>query len=363
MTRASLVLAFLTACGASPVRPTTTVAIAGDDADSLGRAIERDGALVRVELHEGPSLWVESSRVSALELAAGASVVARDASGELFSGVLSERHDRTLLVTRTDGRRVLVPLGDVLSVLRVPLAPTGGTVVTDTTPETTEPAPDPRRFALRAAGTSWLERVEVVSCAGGTARVLGPSGTPTSVPARDLSAPRAEVGDVVQAFWQSGETAYRAVVIGVNGAQMNVRYDDGSEEWLPLAMLAGREGTALGHPGCPRPGETHAMLRRGPLSRVVEVLSCTAGAATVRAAGAVAPMDVPLAELHPLIVPPGARAEVLWQESAPYLAWAGAPRDGGVEVTYDDGSVEVAQPSAFRWVAHEPPADVYVCPP
>jgi hypothetical protein len=183
------------------------------------------------------------------------------------------------------------------------------------------------------------------------------------VPARDLSAPRVEVGDVVQAFWQSGETAYRAVVIGLNGAQMSVRYEDGSEEWLPLTMLAAREGAATGNAGCPRAGVTHAMLRRGPVSRVVEVLSCAGGRASVRVAGAVAAEDVPLAELRALIVPAGARAEVLWQDSAPYLAWTGPTRDGGIEVTYDDGSVEVAHAHAMRWIAHEPPAEPYVCLP
>lgn len=353
--------------GVIAVRPTETVRVLGASADAVGRTVERDerDGFVRVELHEGPSVWVEPGRVRAAELEEGTSVVVADAAGTLLAASVAEDLDRVIVVVGADGARHLVPLERVLAILHAPIA--SATAADEVTPPP-PPPPDPRRFATRPTTTELFERVRVASCSAAGARLLADDGSIVTVPARDLRPLRVQPGERVHALWQNGDTAYAALVLALEGRLVSVRYDDGSEEWVRMEQIVRRESTggggssSGGAAGCPRGGAGFAMIRRGSIRRVVEVVSCGEASAVVRAPAEEASAEIALADLRALAVPEGVRIEVLWQQSAPYVGWAGATHDGNVEVRYEDGSVAPAPITDVRWIATDVLAEPFVCP-
>lgn len=350
--------------GLVPARPTETVRVTGITADSLGRTVEVDPrGFVHVELHEGPSVWVEPSRVTPAALVPGSSLVVLDGAGALVPATLAENLDRVIAVLGADGTRSLVPLDRVIAVLHVGASAHEEVVVTPPPPPPPPPPPDPRRFATRATTIELFERVRVASCSAAGARILGEDASLTTVPLRDLRPLRVQVGDRVHALWQNGETAYAGIVLALEGRLANIRYEDGSEEWVQPAQIVRRESTGGGGGGaCPRGGEDFAMVRRGALRRVVEVVSCGGGAVVVHAPGEEATEQVSLTDLGALAVPPGARIEVFWHQSAPYAGWAGQTHEGSVDVRYDDGSVEPAPLTDVRWIASDFVGEPYLCP-
>lgn len=353
--------------GIIPARPTQTVRVVGPTSDALGRTIESDArGFVRVELHEGPMIWVEPDRVAPAALAPWTDIVVADATGALSAAVVIEDLDHVIAVLDGSGQRVLVPLERVVAAMHTQHAhevvvapPAPPVVVTPPAP----PPPDPRRFATLATGTELLERVHVVSCSGAMARVLGDDGGVVSVAVRDLRPIRVQVGDRVGALWQNGDTTYAGVVTALEGRLANIRYDDGSEEWVQPTQIVRREGSPGGGGGaCPRGGEGFAMVRRGAMRRVVEVVSCAGDRVMVHAPGDGPTETAALSDLRALAVSSGSRIEVMWHQSSPYAGWAGTTHDGGVDVRYDDGSNEPAPLTDLRWIASDWEGEPFLCP-
>jgi hypothetical protein len=347
--------------GLIPARPTETVRVLGPSADALGRTIERDErGLVHVELHEGPVVWVAPERIAAAGLAVGTPVIVRDASGALFEASVVGNLDRVIWVARAGGAGELVSLDHVIAALHAPLVAATHEEVVVTPPP---PPPDPRRFATRPTSTQLFERVRIASCSAAGARILGESGAITTVPLRDLRPMAVHVGDRVHALWQNGDTGYAGVVLATEGRLANVRYEDGSEEWAQPQQVVSVESAGGGGAGaCPRGGEDFAMVRRGPLRRVVEVVSCAGGNAVVHAPGDAPSETISLSELRALAVPEGARVEIFWHQSTPYTAWAGATHGGTVDARYDDGSTDAAPLTDVRWIASDFVAEPFLCP-
>lgn len=359
----SLCLA-LVSCGGglTASHPTETVRIIGASADSLGRTLESDASgHVRVELHEGPSVWVEASEISPAMLVIGSVVVVRDASGALSRGTIAASADRIVTVTTESGTSVMLPLSAVIAVLHgagaVPVV-VPDHVVADPPP----PPPDPRRFAVHAGTTELWEQVGIAACSGGTARVLGPNGALLSVPSRDVMTLGAAVGEMVSARWQDGETSYAGVVLAVEGRLYRVRYEDGSEEWVTPAQITARQMAPGATGACPRGGGDRGLVRRGRMSRVLEVMSCEGATAMARTPGLEDVRSVPVTELRSLVVPDGARIDVMWHQSSMYPGVAGASHDGMVDVRYDDGTEEATPLTDLRAIAGAPAGEPYVCP-
>ena len=367
-------LAALGACSRPVAQPTRTVRVVGGASDALARTLETDErGLVRVELHEGPTVWVESWRVRDAALEPGSLLAVRAHDGSVRVVDVVESLDRLVVVHAVGGGRELVEIDRVLAVLRVVPA------LSDPTPPPTPPPPvlhdtdvpppppDPDTFATLDTGTDLYERMRIASCEGGQARVLGVDGTVVSVPLRSLRAIAPQAGDRVHAYWQNDETStYPATVMDVEGRLYSLHYEDGSDAWVALDQIVRaevqRSATASGLTSCPR-GERLVMVRVGALRRVVEVVRCGPEGAQFREpGGSGATRGVTRDALRALAVPDGARVLALWQGSTPYIATASGTTDGVVHLTYEDGSVEETAITSVRWTASDVEPEPYACP-
>ncbi len=355
------------ACGAAavpaaaPPRATRLVAVTGERSDALGRAVAEEAGQVRVELHEGPAIWVPAGIVREGALLAGQQIVVATSAGLAFATVV-EVIDRVVVVERA-GAREMLAIERVVAMLHSGVVP----ATTEVLPPPPEAPPvDARMLVSLATGRELLERVELASCDARGARIRVAGGVPVPVDVARLRAVRIGAGTMVHSLWEGGASSYLGVVDQTRGPQAHVTYEDGSEEWADASAIVRVERASSAASGCPRGGGgplSVAMMRVGEVRAVGRVVSCSAESAMV-VIGDAAPVSMPVQELRALAFAEGTRARVRWQGGAPFMATLGRIADGPhtVSATYEDGSVEEAPLANIAWVASEDAAAPWACP-
>jgi hypothetical protein len=339
----------LAACGGqaprseTPTRPEQLVLVVGESADSLGieqaRSTAGDAALVA--LHDGTTTWVDGWRVRALELLPSARVVVRR-NGQLVVGQLVERLDRVALVSLGEAAPSLVPLADVIAVVRRSTAldaqPTTTTTTTTTTTPPVVPA-DPARVVAFDGPAVWAV-ARVLECDASTATVmLGEA--PTPVPFARIAPLTVRAGDRVWADWQG--TPYPATITETRAGMVHVQWEDESEQWMPADDIrrvlrepprAGARGTRPS--ACLR--QTAPVLVHLGRQRIVGVMqSCAEGRITIeRPDGSVD--QRPLGELSLLGLEAGDRVDAEWRGGGVYPATVMRVDEGIAHLRWEDSS-------------------------
>lgn len=221
------------------------------------------------------------------------------------------------------------------------------------------PAPvDPSRLVLLPAEPSWSVG-RVARCEGARALVLLSDGAVVTRPVAALRAPRLPQGAEVMALWGEGAgEPYHAVVLDTDRGGVRVRYDDESEERLPLhriqrVMRAQALGPAAG--ACsPSAGALVTVLVPEAATRRVAVVIEAGGPSVLVQTLRDGRLTVPAAGLSRPVFARGDRVMVRWRDSGDYAARVDRAEESGLAVTYDDGSEETIHPAqVLSWSAPE----------
>lgn len=243
---------------------------------------------------------------------------------------------------------------DAATAVDAPTAVDAAAITPDAPPA---PPVDPSRLVLLSADQAYaLGRV--ARCEGARALVLLADGTVVTRTVASLRAPRLPQGAEVMALWGEGAgEPYHAVVLDSDRSGVRIRYDDESEERLPVhriqrVLRASGLGVAAG--ACVHsPGVLTAVLVPEAVVRRVAVV-IEAGGPTVLVETREGRSTVPAAGLSRLALAAGDRVMVRWRDSGDYAARVNGVDGAAVAVTYDDGSEESIHPAqVLSWSAAE----------
>lgn len=355
-----------------PTRPERLVMVVGEKSDAIGIEQARDAsrAVVEVAFHDGARAWVEDWRVRDLDLPAGARVVVRR-EGALAVTTLVERIDRMAWIADGDAPR-LVTIGELIAVLRrsdVVDAPEPTEDDDEDTEEATAPPIDPARVVAYDGLEVWLV-ARLAACGASDATVIAADRSePLSVPFERIAPLAIDAGDRVWAPWQG--TSYRALVIETRGEVVHLRWEDGTDAWMPasdvrrvLRAAVPRSGRARRPPACSaRAAPVLVHVGRTRIAGVVE--SCDETHATLALPDGTRERRA-RTELAPLTLAPGDTIDATWRGSGDYVATVSAIEGATVQVQWEDGSEETI-PLATVISALEPagetrPRGALVCP-
>ncbi|WP_236517174.1 tudor domain-containing protein [Sandaracinus amylolyticus] len=355
-----------------PTRPERLVMVVGEKSDAIGIEQARDPSrtVVEVAFHDGARAWVEEWRVRDLDLPAGARVVVRR-EGALAVTTLVERVDRMAWIAGGE-TPTLVSIGDLIAVLRrsdVVDAPAEDD--DDTDEVATEPPPpiDPARVVAYDGPEVWLV-ARLAACSASDATLITADRAEPLVVSFDRIAPLViDAGDRVWAPWQG--TSYRAIVIETRGEVVHLRWEDGSDAWMPasdvrrvLREASPSSGRARRPAVCSaRAAPVLVHVGRTRVAGVIE--SCDETHATL-ALPEGAHERRARTELTTLALAPGDTIDATWRGSGDYVATVVALEGGSLQVRWEDGSEETI-PLATVISALEPagetrPRGALVCP-
>ncbi len=212
-----------------PMDPSRLALLPAERSWSVGRLARCEGARAVVLLRDGTVVTRPVGSLRSVRLRAGAEVMALwgDAPGEPYHAVVLDSNDEGVNVRYDDGSEERTAFTRIDQVLRGAETASAAGVC------------PPRAGTLPAVMVvreTWRRAAEVIECGGPSVLVETRRDGRTTVPAAGLSRADFARGDRLMVRWRDG-TDYAARIDRVEGANLAITYDEGSEESVHVGQV------------------------------------------------------------------------------------------------------------------------------